>query len=102
MSYLEDHGLPLVQLKEQRRELVVALSKRDGPISNYEIQRLGSLQQAITAMEAIVDDIDPPCELILFRKRANAPSHIAGDNVMRPMKLVFGRRRSPNPVHQHH
>jgi hypothetical protein len=27
-SYFEDHGLPLVQLKEQRRDLVVALMGR--------------------------------------------------------------------------
>ena len=30
MSFLPDHGLPLIQLKEQRRELVVALQRRIG------------------------------------------------------------------------
>jgi hypothetical protein len=101
MSYLEDHGLPLVQLKEQRRELVVALSTRDGPISNFEIQKLGSLQQAITAMEAIVDDIEPTCEIIPFRKQADSTPCITGGSSVRPMKLVFGRRRSLI-AHQNH
>jgi hypothetical protein len=102
MSYLEDHGLPLVQLKEQRRELVVALSGRVGPISNFEIQKLGSLQQAITAMEAIVDDIDSTCEILSFQKQADRPPCIASESVVRPIKLVFGRRRSLNLAHQHH
>jgi hypothetical protein len=34
MNYFEDHGLPLVQLKEQRRELVVALAGRSDPIAH--------------------------------------------------------------------
>ena len=33
MGILPDHGLPLVQLKEQRRDLVVALQNRNGPVS---------------------------------------------------------------------
>ena len=58
MNDLEDHGLPFVQLKEQRRELVVALAGRNDPISNFEIAEIASLQQAIAAMEAVVDDLD--------------------------------------------
>jgi hypothetical protein len=36
-GYLEDHGLPLVQLKEQRRDLVVALM---GPAAAAELTLL--------------------------------------------------------------
>jgi hypothetical protein len=30
-AYFPDHGLPLVQLKEHRRDLVIALRDRKGP-----------------------------------------------------------------------
>ena len=56
MDGFEDHGLPLVQLKEQRHELVVALIGRKDPISNFDIAQIASLQQAIAAMEAVPDD----------------------------------------------
>lgn len=58
MTYIEDHGLPLVQLKEQHQDSVVALSKRDRPVSNSEIARLAALQQTIAAIEATVADLD--------------------------------------------
>jgi hypothetical protein len=32
MRYPPDHGLPLVQLKERRREMVVALQNRGGQV----------------------------------------------------------------------
>jgi hypothetical protein len=36
-GYFEDHGLPLVQLKEQRRDLVVALiGRHPGPVSKEQ------------------------------------------------------------------
>jgi hypothetical protein len=35
MRHLPDHGLPLVQLKEQRRDLIVALQNRNGPVSGW-------------------------------------------------------------------
>jgi hypothetical protein len=38
MKSLADHGLPLVQLKEQRRDLVVALQKRNGPMQIAAVQ----------------------------------------------------------------
>src|SRR5580704_7297306 len=37
MRSLPDHGLPLVQLKEQRRDLVVALQNRNGPVSGWKL-----------------------------------------------------------------
>jgi hypothetical protein len=58
MTYFEDHGLPLVQLKERRRELVVALSGGDTPIAESKISEIASLQLTIAAMEAVIVDLD--------------------------------------------
>lgn len=66
---LEDHGLPLVQLKERRRDLIVALMGRHGPVSEREIAEIASLQNAITALEAVLDDLDAEAEAT-FRERA--------------------------------
>jgi histidine ammonia-lyase len=56
-SYLEDHGLPLIQLKEQRRDLVVALAGR-GEIAARHIMEIAALQQTIAAIEAVISDLD--------------------------------------------
>ena len=57
---LEDHGLPLVQLKEQRRDLVVALMGRSvGPVSKEQIAEIATVQHAIAAVEAVIVDLDP-------------------------------------------
>jgi hypothetical protein len=45
MRHLPDHGLPLVQLKEQRRDLVVALQNRKGPVSSWELMQIAAVQQ---------------------------------------------------------
>ena len=56
---LEDHGLPLVQLKEQRRDLVVALMGRSvGPVSKEQIAEIAAVQHAIAAVEAVIVDLD--------------------------------------------
>jgi hypothetical protein len=65
MNYFEDHGLPLVQLKEQRRELVVALIACRDPISKDQIAQIALLQHAITAMEAVIVDLDAEMETVL-------------------------------------
>jgi hypothetical protein len=58
-GYFEDHGLPLVQLKEQRRDLVVALmGRRFGPVSKEQITDLAAIQHAIAAVEAVIVDQD--------------------------------------------
>src|SRR5260221_7070094 len=57
-DYLEDHGLPLVQLKEQRRDLIVALMGRSGRITKRQIAEIAAIQQAIAAVEAVVVDRD--------------------------------------------
>jgi hypothetical protein len=71
MNYFEDHGLPLVQLKEQRRELVVALMGRQDPISKDQIAEIASLQHAIAAMEAIVIDLDGEIESVFPLNQQN-------------------------------
>ena len=62
MGNLPDHGLPLVQLKEQRRELVVALQNRKAPVSNWELMRIAAIQQAISAFEDVIADLDAELE----------------------------------------
>ena len=58
MRHLPDHGLPLVQLKEQRRDLVVALQNRAGPVTGWELMQIAAVQQAISAFEEGIADLD--------------------------------------------
>ncbi len=58
MRYFPDHGLPLVQLKEQRRDMVVALQRRKGPVTSDELMQLAAIQQAISACEDVIADLD--------------------------------------------
>lgn len=64
MQYPPDRGLPLVQLKKQRRELVV----RAGPITDDELKQIAVIQQAISGFEDVIADLDceveAKCELI--------------------------------------
>lgn len=75
-THLEDHGLPLVQLKEQRRDMIVALRGRKRPPSKKHIEQIAALQQTIAAMEAVIADLDaeietvtPPRKNQLWQKR---------------------------------
>jgi hypothetical protein len=81
MSYMPDHGLPLVQLKEQRRELVVALQRHVGPISGWQLMQIATVQQAISAFEEVISDLDAEADdpitvddteanVVFFRKLA--------------------------------
>jgi hypothetical protein len=58
--YPTDHGLPLVQLKERRREMVVALQNRTGSVTDHELSKIAAIQQAISAFEDVIADLD--CE----------------------------------------
>jgi len=62
MGYLPDHGLPLIQLKEQRRDLIVALQNRNGPVSGWELMQIAAVQQAISAFEDVIADLDAEME----------------------------------------
>jgi hypothetical protein len=59
---LPDHGLPLVQLKEQRRELIVTFQNRTGPVSGWELMQIAAIQQAISAFEDVIADLDAETE----------------------------------------
>jgi hypothetical protein len=63
MRSLPDHGLPLVQLKEQRRDLVVALQNRNGPVNGWELMQIAAIQQAISAFEDVIADLDAEMEM---------------------------------------
>jgi hypothetical protein len=62
LRILPDHGLPLVQLKEQRRDLVVALQNRTGPVTGWELMQIAAIQQAIQAFEEVIADLDAEME----------------------------------------
>ena len=53
-----DHGLPLVQLKERRRELVIAHRRRPNPPSAHELMEVAAIQHAISALEEVIVDLD--------------------------------------------
>ena len=61
-----DHGLPLVSLKEQRRDLVVSLTGGNGPLSKKKIAEIAAIQQAIAAIGAVICDVD--AEVASFEK----------------------------------
>jgi hypothetical protein len=97
MNYYEDHGLPLVQLREQRRELVVALIGRK-EISDVQIAEIASLQQAIAAMEAVVGDLDSQIEFSPPRRQAASAFGIKRGRIVGNMGFVFGRRAVAPPL----
>jgi hypothetical protein len=59
-----DHGLPLVQLKERRRELVIALRHRGAPPTTHELMEIAAVQQAISAFADVVADLDAESETV--------------------------------------
>jgi hypothetical protein len=62
MRHLPDHGLPLIQLKEQRRDLIVALQNRNRPVSGWELMQIAAVQQTISAFEDVIADLDAEME----------------------------------------
>ena len=58
MNQLVDHGLPLVQLREQRRDLIVSLQRTSSPISGWQLMQIAVLRQAINACEEVIVDLD--------------------------------------------
>ncbi|MBN9040245.1 MAG: hypothetical protein BGP05_19885 [Rhizobiales bacterium 62-47] len=61
MRSLPDHGLPLVQLKEMRRDMVVAL-QRQSPVAFEDLMRIAAVQAAISAFEDVISDLDAEVE----------------------------------------
>ena len=62
MDQLPDHGLPLVQLKEQRREIVMSLQHSVGAINGWHLMQIAALQQTISAFEDVIADLDAEME----------------------------------------
>ena len=76
-GYFEDHGLPLVQLKEQRRDLVVALiGRHPGPVSKEQIAEIAAIQQPIAAVEAVIVDLDAELYPILAKACLAQPNRL--------------------------
>jgi hypothetical protein len=98
MNHFEDHGLPLVQLKEQRRELIVALIGCKDPIPDTQIAEIASLQQAIAAMEAVVGDLDSQIEFSPPRRRAASAFGMARGRIVGNTGFIFGRRAVAPPA----
>jgi hypothetical protein len=72
-EHLEDHGVPLVHLKEQRRDLIVALLGRTGRITKPQIAEIAAIRQAIAAVEAAVVDLDTELIASMLSERPHRP-----------------------------
>ncbi len=59
---LPDHGLPLVQLKELRRDMVVALQNCRGAVTLEDLMPIAAVQAAISAFEDVISDLDAELE----------------------------------------
>lgn len=49
-----DHKLPLIMLRERRRELVLALADQRQPVSMQQLRDIATIQQAIKAIETVI------------------------------------------------
>jgi len=49
-----DDRLPLIFLRERRRELVLALEESHGRITRAQIDEIAAIQQAIRAVEIVI------------------------------------------------
>lgn len=53
-SFIANDRLPLVQLREQRRELVLSLQGQFHALTRDRIREIAEIQQAIKAIEAVI------------------------------------------------
>lgn len=63
MPVFVDHGLPIVQLKEQRRELVLSMQGASQAPNSWQLAQLAALQEAIKAFEEVCSDLDAEHEI---------------------------------------
>lgn len=54
-SFVGNDRLPLIQLRERRRELVLSLQS-DSALSRERIREIAEVQQAIKAVEAVISE----------------------------------------------
>lgn len=52
-SFVSNDRLPLIQLRERRRELVLSLQS-DGAVTRERIREIAEIQQAIKAIETVI------------------------------------------------
>ena len=90
--YPPDHALPLVQLKERRREMVVALQKRTGSVSDDELKKIAAIQQTISAFEDVIGDLDDE----------QSDANYATSDRSVHLLPAFGRRRPNSLGLSHH
>lgn len=55
-SLIADDRLPLIRLRERRRELVMALRGAGRVITRERIREIAEVQQAIEAIEAVISE----------------------------------------------
>lgn len=55
-DFLSDDRLPLVRLRERRRELVLALQQGANVLTRDRIREIAEVQQAIKAVEAVISE----------------------------------------------
>lgn len=53
-SFISSDRLPLVRLREKRRELVLSLQDHSGGLTRDRISEIAEVQQAIRAIEAVI------------------------------------------------
>jgi hypothetical protein len=53
--FVNNDRLPLIQLRERRRELVLSL-QADGAVTRDRIREIAEIQQAIKAVEAVISE----------------------------------------------
>jgi hypothetical protein len=61
---LDDHGLPLIQIKEYRRSLIVALQGRKEPLTRDQLMEIATVQQVISAFEDVIADLDAELDAV--------------------------------------
>ena len=64
LKHLPDHGVfAEFQLKEQRRDLVVALQIHYSQVNAWELMQIAAVQQAISAFEDVITDLNAEMEM---------------------------------------
>ena len=48
---------------DRHGDLVVALQNRSGPVSSWELMQIAAIQQAISAFEDVIADLDAEMEM---------------------------------------
>jgi hypothetical protein len=55
-SFIANDRLPLVRLRERRRELVLSLQEQSDTLTRERIREIAEIQQAISAIEAVISE----------------------------------------------